>query len=152
VVLMGDSAGGGLAVGVAQAVAARPGPQPTHLVALAPWLDLTGDTPGTAETAPLDPWLTLTKLKLYGTWWGAGDPPEDAASPLSGDLAGLPPTLVLCGTRDLLLPQSRAFVRGARAAGTDVEYVEEPGLLHVYPLLPVPEARRAWRQVAGFLG
>jgi epsilon-lactone hydrolase len=152
VVLMGDSAGGGLAVGVAQAVAARPGPQPTHLVALAPWLDLTGDTPGTAETAPLDPWLTLSKLKLYGTWWGAGDPPADAASPLSGDLGGLPPTLVLCGTRDLLLPQSRAFVRGARAAGTDVEYVEEPGLLHVYPLLPVPEARRAWRQVAGFLG
>ena len=30
-------------------------------------------------------------------------------------------------------------------------YVEEPGLLHVYPLLPIPEARRAWRQVRAFL-
>ena len=47
VVVMGDSAGGGLAVGLAQRVARRPGPQPTHLVAFAPWVDLTGETPGT---------------------------------------------------------------------------------------------------------
>jgi acetyl esterase/lipase len=152
VVVMGDSAGGGLAVALAQAVAARPGPQPTRLVVFAPWVDLTGETPGTAEAARRDPWLTLSKLKLYGTWWGAGDPPEPAASPLTGDLAGLPPTLVLCGTRDLLLPQARALVERARRAGTQVTYVEAPGLLHVYPLLPVPEARQAWRQVRDFLG
>ena len=82
VVLMGDSAGGGLAVGVAQLVARRPGPQPTHLVAFAPWVDLTGETPGTEEAAADDPWLTLSKLRLYGTWWGAGDPPAAQASPL----------------------------------------------------------------------
>jgi acetyl esterase/lipase len=35
--------------------------------------------------------------------------------------------------------------------GADLTYVEEPGLMHVYPLLPVPEARRAWSQVAAFL-
>jgi acetyl esterase/lipase len=151
VVLMGDSAGGGLAVGVAQLVARRPGPQPTHLVAFAPWVDLNGRTPGTEEAARSDPWLTLSKLRLYGTWWGGGDPPDPAASPLGGDLSGLPPTLLMCGTRDLLLPQSRALAAGALAAGSPVTYVEEPGLLHVYPLLPVPEARRAWRQVEEFL-
>ena len=151
VVLMGDSAGGGLAVGVAQQVARRPGPQPTHLVAFAPWVDLTGSTPGTEEAAARDPWLTLSKLRLYGGWWGAGDPPVPEASPLTGSLAGLPPTLVLCGTRDLLLPQSRALVDGLREAATPVRYVEQPGLIHVYPLLPVPEARTAWRQVRSFL-
>ena len=81
VVLMGDSAGGGLAVGVAQLVARRPGPQPTHLVAFAPWVDLTGRTPGTEEAAADDPWLTLSKLRLYGTWWGAGDPPAERGQP-----------------------------------------------------------------------
>ncbi len=151
VVVMGDSAGGGLAVGLAQAVARRSGPQPTHLVAFAPWVDLTGETPGTVEAAAHDPWLTLGKLRLYGTWWGAGDPPAPQASPLTGDLSGLPPTLLLCGTRDLLVPQVRALVQGARQAGSPVTYVEEPGLLHVYPLLPIPEARRAWRQVRAFL-
>lgn len=151
VVVMGDSAGGGLAVSVAQRLAGRPGHQPTHLVAFAPWVDLTGKTPGTEAAARVDPWLTLSKLRLYGTWWGAGDPAHPDASPLHGDLGGLPPTLVLCGTRDLLVPQSRALVRRAGRAGTPVTYVEEPGLLHVYPVLPIPEARRAWHQVRTFL-
>lgn len=151
VVLMGDSAGGGLAVGAAQLIARRPGPQPTHLVAFAPWVDLTGRTPGTEEAAATDPWLTLSKLRLYGTWWGAGDPPAEEASPLFSPLSGLPPTLLLCGTRDLLLPQVRSLAEKARSAGTSVTYVEEPGLIHVYPLLPIPEARRAWRHVEAFL-
>lgn len=151
VVLMGDSAGGGLAVGVAQLVARRPGPQPTHLVAFAPWVDLTGRTPGTEEAAAEDPWLTLSKLRLYGTWWGAGDPPAEEASPITGDLSGLPPTLLMCGTRDLLLPQVRLLAERARAAGSPVTYVEQSGLIHVYPLLPIPEARRAWHQVVAFL-
>lgn len=151
VVLMGDSAGGGLALALAQQVAARPGPQPTHLVTFAPWVDLTGETPGTHEAAREDPWLTLSKLKLYGSWWGAGDPQAPEGSPLFGELSRLPPTMVLCGTRDLLAPQSRALVERLSAAGVPVRYVEEPGLLHVYPLLPVPEAGRAFAQVAAFL-
>jgi acetyl esterase/lipase len=151
VVLMGDSAGGGLAMLLAQAVGAGAGPQPTHLVMLSPWLDLTGETPGTEEAAARDPWLTLTKLRAYGEWWGGGQPPDPDASPLLGDLTRLPRTLLLCGTRDLLVPQARALARRAAEAGADLTYVEEPGLMHVYPLLPVPEARRAWSQVAAFL-
>jgi acetyl esterase/lipase len=114
-------------------------------------VDLTGETPGTAQAARQDPWLTLSKLKLYGSWWGAGDPHAPGGSPLFGELSRLPPTMVLCGTRDLLAPQSRALVARARAAGVPVTYVEEEGLLHVYPLLPVPEARRAFSQVTTFL-
>jgi acetyl esterase/lipase len=151
VVLMGDSAGGGLAVALAQQVAGRSGPQPTHLVTFAPWVDLTGETPGTRDAAASDPWLTFSKLKLYGTWWGDGDPHAPEGSPLFGEMAGLPPVLVLTGTRDLLAPQSQALVTRARNAGVRVSFVEEPGLLHVYPLLPIPEARRAFGQVAAFL-
>ncbi|MFL6134654.1 MAG: alpha/beta hydrolase fold domain-containing protein [Nocardioidaceae bacterium] len=151
VVLMGDSAGGGLALALAQQVGMRSGPQPTHLIMFAPWVDLTGKTSGTDEAARQDPWLTLSKLKLYGNWWGAGNPHAPEGSPLFGDLSRLPPTMVLCGTRDLLAPQSRALVARTQQAGVPVTYVEEPGLLHVYPLLPVPEARRAFSQVTAFL-
>ena len=153
VALLGDSAGGGLALRLAQRAAAGSGPQPTHLVLVSPWVDLTGDTPGTEQARSRDPWLKLTKLRLYGRWWaGDDDPALPQVSPLFGELAGLPPTLVQCGTRDLLLPQVRELVRRSRAAGVEVTYVEEPGLLHVYPLLPVPEAGRARRQLLDFVG
>lgn len=153
VTLAGDSAGGGLALALAQQVARRPGPQPTHLVLIAPWVDLAGTTPGTEEARRADPWLKLSKLRLYGSWW-AGDDDVDRpeVSPLHGDFTGLPRTLVLCGTRDLLLPQVREAVRRAGAAGVPVTYREEEGLLHVYPILPVPEARPALRDVLRFLG
>ena len=46
VVLAGDSAGGGYALAVAEALRDRGGPQPDHLVLIAPWVDLTGSAPG----------------------------------------------------------------------------------------------------------
>jgi len=152
VTLMGDSAGGGLALALAQQIAQQPGPQPTRLVLVAPWVDLAGDTPGTEEARAQDPWLKLTKLQLYGEWWaGDDDVHRPEVSPLHGDFGGLPPTLVLCGTRDLLLPQVRETVRRAAEAGVTVTYREEPRLIHVYPVLPVPEARAARREIAAFV-
>ena len=149
---MGDSAGGGLALALAQQVARMPGPQPTALVLISPWVDLAGDTPGTEEARAADPWLTLSKLRLYGAWWAGDDDVHRAeVSPLHGDCAGLPRTLVLCGTRDLLLAQVRAAVDRLRAADVPLTYVEEPGLLHVYPVLPVPEAKPARRTIADFI-
>ena len=152
VVLAGDSAGGGFALALAQQLAARPGPQPTHLVLLSPWLDLTNAAPGTAEANARDPWLRLTRLRLAGSWWAGGDDetrPE--VSPLYGDPAGLPPTLMFCGTLDTFHPQCRELVRRAEGTGWDLAYVEEPDLLHVFPILPVPEAGPALATTLEFL-
>ena len=59
---------------------------------------------------------------------------------------------MFCGTRDLLVPGCRLLARRAAEVGWDLTYVEEPDLIHVYPLLPgIPEARRAWRLTVEFL-
>jgi hypothetical protein len=47
---------------------------------------------------------------------------------------------VLVGTRDITLPDCRAL-RDRVGPGTELTYHEEPGAIHVYPLLPVPEAK-----------
>jgi epsilon-lactone hydrolase len=152
VVLAGDSAGGGYALALAQQVTARPGPQPTHLVLLAPWVDLTDSAPGTFEAATRDPWLKLSRLRLFGQWWaGEDDPTRPECSPLNGDLSRLPKAVMWCGTRDLLQPQCRQLAERAVEQGWDLRYVEEQGLIHVYPLLPVPEARRALAELTDFL-
>ena len=154
IVLAGDSAGGGLALAIAVSMRDRGHTPATHLVLHAPWVDLTTSTPATTEFAERDTWLFLGKLHAYAGWW-AGSPDEldrPEVSPGLADLTGLPPALMLYGTRDLLAPGCRLLATRAAEAGWDLTWVEEPDLIHVYGLLPLlPEARRAFRQVVEFL-
>lgn len=152
--LGGDSAGGGIAVAVAQTLRDRGLQAPEAMLLLAPWVDLTASTPATRWYAARDPWLHLGKLEAYASWWAGSEADLDRheVSPALADLAGLPASLLFCGTRDLLLPGCRLLVRRAGEAQWPLEYVEEPGLIHVYPLLPtIPEAARAWRTTEDFL-
>lgn len=161
--LMGDSAGAGYALAIAQAMRDRAAadtgtdtgtPQAAQMVLHAPWADLTTTAPGTEEASLADPWLMLSKIRLYAEWWAGGPEHLDRheVSPALGDLRGLPPTLMLHGTRDTLAPACRALARRAEEAGWELASIEEPGLLHVYSIFPVvPEGRRAMRQVLDFL-
>ena len=153
-VVAGDSSGGGLALAIAESVRDRGGPQPSRLLLISPWVDLTTSTPETPGLDAIDPWLFIGKVKAYAGWW-AGTPEDlvrPEVSPGLGHLSGLPPALMFCGTRDLLVPGCRLLARRAVDAGWDLTYVEEPGLIHVYPLLPlIPEAHRAWRRTVEFL-
>ncbi|MXG90072.1 alpha/beta hydrolase [Nocardioides flavescens] len=153
VVLSGDSAGGGLALAVALTLRDE-GVSPSHLLLIAPWVDLGESTPETEAAARTDPWLTITKLRAYAAWWAGSeaDLERPEVSPALADLSGLPPALMFFGTRDLLHPGGRLLTRRAREAGWALTSVEEPGLIHVYPILPiVPEARRAFGQTLEFL-
>ena len=152
--IAGDSAGGGYALALAMALRDRGGPQPSELLLFSPWVDLTSSAPDTAAYDEVDPWLFLGKVNAYAEWW-AGSPADlgrPEVSPGLADLDGLSRALMLCGTRDLLVPGCRLLAERATTSDWDLTYVEEPDLLHVYPLLPlVPEARRAWRTTVEFL-
>jgi epsilon-lactone hydrolase len=154
VLLVGDSAGGGLALAVAQALRDRGGPRPSRLLLISPWVDLTISTPDTFEVTKTDPWLFIGKMQAYAEWWAgsAEDLGRPEVSPALGELAGLPPALMFFGTRDSLAPGGRLLTRRAAEAGWSLTSVEEPGLIHVYPILPfLPEAARAWRTTLDFL-
>lgn len=153
-VLAGDSAGGGYALALALTLRDRGGPQPSHLLLVSPWVDLTTSTPETEALDAVDPWLFLSKLRAYAEWWaGSSDAlgsPE--ASPALADLDGLPPALMFCGTRDLLVAGCRLLADRAAGSTWDLSYVEEPDLIHVYPILPlIPERHEAWRRTLDFL-
>ncbi len=158
-VLAGDSAGGNLALVIAQAMRDRrradaDSPVAEAMILHAPWVDLTTSAPGTPEAAALDPWLKLSKIPVYAEWW-AGSPDELArpeVSPGLADLSDLPRTLMFFGTHDVLAPGCRELTRRGAAAGWDLYVVEEPGLIHVYGIMPgLPEARRAFAQAVEFL-
>ena len=144
--LAGDSSGGGLALLAAQAVGGQAGGV-AGLTVVAPWLDLSVSNPEVDAVEPHDPWLARPGLRPLAEAWAAGLPLRDPRlSPLFGDLDRLPPLQVLVGTRDITLPDCRAL-RDRLPAGAPLTYHEEAGAIHVYPLLPVPEARAGRRMI-----
>ncbi|TJV09200.1 MAG: alpha/beta hydrolase, partial [Mesorhizobium sp.] len=79
------------------------------------------------------------------------DPSDWRISPLYGDLSVLPKTLLLTGSRDMLTPDNLIFAQKARAAGVAIEVVHEQGMFHAWPLIDMPEARRARDSIVTFL-
>jgi acetyl esterase/lipase len=108
---------------------------------IAPWLDLSISNPEVDKVEPYDPWLRRPGLRPLAAAWAGGVPLQDPRlSPLFGDLTRLPPLQILVGTRDITLPDCR-LLRDRLPSTVPLTYHEQPGAVHVYPLLPVPEAR-----------
>jgi monoterpene epsilon-lactone hydrolase len=148
VTLAGDSAGGGLALGLARSLAGAGLPQPRRIVLLSPWLDLTLSHPDLPAVERHDPWLNSTGLHVAAAAWAGGDDPTDPRlSPANGPLTGLAPVHVYVGTREICLPDVVALGERARAEGAQVEVTVCEGAVHVYPLVPAPEGRAARREI-----
>ena len=145
VTLMGDSAGGGMALAVAQGLRDR-GLGAPRLILIAPWLDVSVTDPQIDPEVTRDPMLSVPRLLragvLYADELSVTDP---LVSPIYGELRGLGPITVFVGTRDLLLHDARRLRDLATAQGVSVDYHEHEGLIHVFPILPLPEARWARR-------
>jgi acetyl esterase/lipase len=146
--LIGDSAGGGLALAATLAWQRSGGTPPVGLTVIAPWLDIGLRNPSIAAVEPRDPWLSPVGLRVLGRAWAAGMSADDPrVSPLFGDLTAVPPIHLYVGDRDIALPDCRAL-RDTAPPGR-VAYHEEPDAVHVYPLLPVPEGRAARKDLVG---
>lgn len=152
IAFVGDSAGGNMAAVMTMLAAEEGLPSPAAHVLISPGLDMSLTNPDVFEFAKLDPWLAipggLEAIRLYAPGFDRAD---WRISPVYGDLSVLPKTLLLTGTRDILHPDCLVFAEKAQAAGVEVELFVEPGMLHVWPLIDIPEARPARDQIVGFL-
>ena len=110
------------------------------------------DNPAIDTIERRDPWLVRPGLRAAADLWRAELALHDPmVSPLFGKLAGLGPIFVYAGTRDITLPDCELLVSKARAAGVRAGLHEAPGMVHVYPLLPIPEGRQARRSMERLL-
>lgn len=153
-VIAGDSAGGGLAVAVAQQAAAEGYGLPAALVCFSPWVDL-GLGGATIESlAGVDPMLTPRWLAWAARTYLGGHPAcAPTASPLFGDMRGLPPTLVQAAGREVLLDDAIRLAEAIRAAGGTVSLQIEPHLWHAWQLFAglLPAADKALLRTVAFI-
>jgi monoterpene epsilon-lactone hydrolase len=151
-VLMGDSAGGGLALAATYKLRERARPLPGRLVLLSPWLDLTLSSASIDEFTSSDPQTPRWLLDLMrSSYLGAAS--AEAASPLYADPHGLPPVLVQVAELEGLRDDGLRFAERARAAGAAVEVDVWPGAVHVWHQFAprLPEAEEALRRVVDWI-
>jgi len=153
-VVGGDSAGGGMSVAVLQAAEREGLPMPAGMFLVSPWLDLTGTSESRTSNADSELLIlpeSVDRAARYYRGVRAADDP--AVSPLFGDLAGLPPTLVQVSENELLYSDSTSFAERAGAAGVDVDLRTVPDLWHVWHLMApiVPEARASIAEIGAFV-
>lgn len=151
-VLVGDSAGGGLAIGFSQWLASTKLPQPKGLIIISPWLDVTLENPEMKKYAKMDPMLKPDNLKIIGRIWaGEADLDYYKVSPIYGELTGLPKLYLFVGEREICLPDARKFAGMLEAAGAPHEYYEYPMMNHIFTHYPIREGGEARRQIEEIL-
>lgn len=141
--LVGDSAGGQIALSTALVLRDEYALVLPMTVLNSPALDLSFSNPGISEVEKADPWLRAVGLRVFADAWRGELPLGDPrVSPLAGDLHGLGPLCVLSGTHDILNPDARLLVQRAREAGVRVDYHELEGGLHTYSFTPTTSGRQ----------
>lgn len=154
VLLVGDSAGGGLALAATLALAAG-GPKPRALALWSPWVDVTAAGASHRWLAVADPVLrypgNLERAALaYAPSQRHGDPD---VSPIHARYdATFPPTLIQCGAREILLSDSLRLYRRLDEAGCPVHLDVHEGMVHSFQAIApdLPESACARRKMSRF--
>jgi acetyl esterase/lipase len=147
-IIMGDSAGGALALVLAQRLRDQRGMAPAGVMCLCPWLDGELDEREVADLEATDPMLAESGLRAAARWWGGKRPPGDpAVSPLNGSLDGLPPLDVVIGDRDILRPAVDRLAERARREACTLGIHEVTAMFHVWMTRAIPEGRRTRRHL-----
>ncbi|MEO1901508.1 MAG: alpha/beta hydrolase, partial [Alcanivorax sp.] len=128
----GDSAGGGLTLALLQRLRDEGQPLPACALMFSPWVDLT-----LAETPPTVPGEAMLNRQwlAFAAEAYAGDQRDSAgASPLLGNLDGLPPLLIQTGSDEILANDSERLAEALDGADCDARYQRYPGRWHVFQL------------------
>lgn len=154
IILAGDSAGGGLALGLCHYLKDNERTLPRAIVVMSPWTDLTASGKSYRENVDIDPVFGSRPEAVVGSTYIGDDKGDNPyISPLFGDFEGFPKMLVQVGTDEMLLSDSQLLVEKAKSVGVTVEYTEYQGMFHVFQMAGklMPESKQAWEQIKNFI-
>ena len=133
ILLCGESAGGGLIYALCLRLRQESMTLPCGLIGISPWVDLTGSGQSYETNRDNDPSLTQELLEFYAKCYTT-DPTDPLCSPLFGDLAGFPPSLLFAGGDEILLDDARALQEKLVSCGCKSTLRVAPERWHAYVL------------------
>jgi len=132
IAVIGDSAGGGLALALLLKLRDSGLPLPAAAVVLSPWTDLALTGVSITLNAKFDAMVHAEDVPKFATDYLAGaDPRHPYASPLYGDPTGLPPTLIQVGSEEVLRDDAVRMAERMQRAHCQAELQLWPGMPHV---------------------
>ena len=148
--LCGESAGGGLIYALCLRLRERALPLPCGIIAISPWVDLTGSGESYEYNRENDPSLSEELLRFYAECY-TDDVKNPEVSPLFGELGGLPPSLIFAGGDEILLDDSKRLHEKLLASGCDSKLIIAPERWHAYVLYGLHENADDYDTIRQFL-
>jgi acetyl esterase/lipase len=151
--LMGDSAGGGLALAFAQKLAIEnPSEIPPKNILFSPWLDISMSNPLIKDTEHLDKLLPLSGLIDAGRKFAGNDIVDNyLLSPINGKLDGLGDTIVFYGTHELFYADCKKLEELSKSSIVKFIFHEYTEMQHDWVLYPIPEANQVINTTIEFI-
>lgn len=149
---IGDSAGASLIISAIGEILKLQLPLPAAVVLISPWVSLECDNPSMEENAQVDHTLNKSMLQLFAQAY-TGSVPLEVSSPKKASLTKFPPVLVMVGTNEILLDDSRNFYH-------DIKSIQRKSRLRIYDDQPhswlkkdihKEASRRALAEIADFI-
>ncbi|WP_434399879.1 alpha/beta hydrolase [Planococcus sp. 11815] len=150
--IMGDSAGGNIALGLAQLLKINDSPQPKDIILLSPAVDLTLDNPLIPKYEKKDPMLSAGGMDVITNIWSDDRSLEDPLiSPIYGNLTGLGKITQFVGTHELIYPDAVKLDEKLTEQGIEIQIFVYPKMNHVFVVMPVPEAENAQQKIINII-
>jgi acetyl esterase/lipase len=153
IIFLGDSAGGGLSLGLAQKLQKEKKTGPSQIILISPWLDVTMSDPEVQKIDPLDKVLSIKGLVWAGKVYAGKQSTQDPLiSPIYGSTKGIGKISIFIGTHDVLLSDSMRLRKNLEANKIPFNYFEYPKMFHVWPvLIGMNEADTAIDQISNLI-
>lgn len=132
IIILGDSAGGGLALATAMRLRELNITMPCKIILNSPWADLTRTKESYAAMQKKDVVLQGEFLMKCAKLYAGNDLTNPYVSPVFGNYEGLPPIEIHVGTDEILLDDSLKVAENAKRDGVDVKIKQWYGMFHMF--------------------
>lgn len=152
-ILMGDSAGGGLALAFTQKLIAEKHKKlPAKIILLSPWLDISMSNPEIKHLESSDYILTINMLRNAGKKYANGENQNYyLLSPINGNLKDLPNTIVFYGTEELFYADCHRLKSMTDPNSQGIIFREYQKMPHDWAIFPIPESNQVVHEICEFI-
>ena len=146
IILSGDSAGGNISLVIAEHLILEGYRQPDEIIPMSPATGYTlkGHEEEFAPYQKACPTMSAVGCNGLGLAWANGHDMERwQVAPVYGNTKGMGRTTIFVGDREIFFPSCRAMYEVLQRDGVESELIVGRGMNHVYPVMPIPDAKKA---------